>query len=47
MLLLSFFAGKLMGASYDKNASIAFTATGNNIELAIVVANGVFGLHSG
>ncbi len=47
MFFLSFFAGKLMGASYDKNASIAFTATGNNFELAIAVAIGVFGLHSG
>ncbi|HPW71407.1 MAG TPA: hypothetical protein PK026_06370 [Bacteroides graminisolvens] len=47
MFLLSFFAGRWMGASYDKNASIAFTATGNNFELAIVVTIGVFGLHSG
>ena len=47
MFFLSFFAGKMMGASYDKNASIAFTATGNNFELAIAVAIGVFGLHSG
>jgi arsenite transporter len=30
MFFLSFFAGKMMGAFYDKNASIAFTATGNN-----------------
>lgn len=47
MFFLSFFAGKIIGASYDKNASIAFTATGNNFELAIAVAIGVFGLHSG
>lgn len=47
MFLLSFFVGKWLGTSYDKNASIAFTATGNNFELAIAVAIGVFGLHSG
>lgn len=47
MFFISFFAAKAMGASYDKNASIAFTATGNNFELAIAVAIGVFGLHSG
>lgn len=47
MFLLSFFIGKRMGVAYDKNASIAFTATGNNFELAIAVAIGVFGLHSG
>jgi len=47
MFFLSFFASKLMGASYDKNASVAFTATGNNFELAIAVAIGVFGIHSG
>ncbi|WP_419490263.1 arsenic resistance protein, partial [Alistipes sp.] len=43
----SFFIGKWMGTSYDKNTSIAFTATGNNFELAIAVGIGVFGLHSG
>lgn len=47
MFFISFFISKAMGASYDKNASISFTATGNNFELAIAVAIGVFGLHSG
>ncbi|WP_426492242.1 ACR3 family arsenite efflux transporter [Hymenobacter sp. 102] len=47
MFLLSFAAGKWLGAEYAENASIAFTATGNNFELAIAVAIGVFGLNSG
>lgn len=47
MFFLSFFANKLTNVPYNKNASIAFTATGNNFELAIAVAIGVFGLHSG
>lgn len=47
MFFISFFVSKSMGTSYDKNASISFTASGNNFELAIAVAIGVFGLHSG
>ena len=43
----SFFAGVRMHLPYDRNASIAFTAAGNNFELAIAVAIGVFGVSSG
>jgi ACR3 family arsenite transporter len=46
MFLLGYVLSKRMGGSYDKSTAIAFTAAGNNFELAIAVAIGVFGLNS-
>lgn len=46
MFFTSFFIAKKMHLPYDQNVSIAFTATGNNFELAIAVAIAVFGIHS-
>jgi ACR3 family arsenite transporter len=47
MWIGSFAIGLKMHFDYDRNTSIAFTAAGNNFELAIAVAIGVFGVSSG
>lgn len=47
MFVLGFFFSKAMGAPYDQNAAVSFTAAGNNFELAIAVAIAVFGLNAG
>ncbi len=46
MFFISFFISKARGVDFDKNVSIAYTATGNNFELAIAVAIAVFGINS-
>ncbi|MCC2598413.1 ACR3 family arsenite efflux transporter [Sphingobacterium sp. FBM7-1] len=46
MFFVSFFLNKSLNVPYDKNVSIAFTATGNNFELAIAVSIAIFGIHS-
>ena len=46
MFFASFYIGKRLGIPYDQNASIAFTSSGNNFELAIAVSIAVFGLNS-
>ncbi|MBK8145733.1 MAG: ACR3 family arsenite efflux transporter [Bacteroidetes bacterium] len=47
MFTLMFFVAKAVGANYKETASVSFTASGNNFELAIAVSIGVFGIHSG
>jgi len=47
MFFVSFLLGRAIGVNYAQNTSVAFTATGNNFELAIATAIGVFGINSG
>lgn len=47
MFIVSYWMAKKIGAKKDEVTAIAFTATGNNFELAIAVCIGVFGINSG